>query len=153
MDTEDKEVSAGLRACEWCDNRGEGTFDCARPGEAPRCKEAAPAPRYKTDISVRQQADPYEFYEILHMGGEERIQVRDEEDTQGMGGRASEKQIGGNHYKNMEVQPTEFITKNDLGWCEGNAVKYICRHHLKGGEADLDKAIHYLELLKEMIYK
>ena len=66
--------------------------------------------------------------------------------------KASDVQIGGDHYKNMSIQPSTFITRNSLGWCEGNAIKYICRHHLKAGEADIDKAIHYLQLLKEIEY-
>ena len=49
----------------------------------------------------------------------------------------------------MAHQPIEFIMANDLGFCEGNAIKYICRYQLKGGTQDLDKAIHYLNLLKE----
>lgn len=65
---------------------------------------------------------------------------------------ASDFQVGGSHYQTMAVQPSEFITRNDLGWCEGNAIKYICRHHIKGGRQDIDKAIHYLELLKEIQY-
>lgn len=65
---------------------------------------------------------------------------------------ASEKQVGGSHYKDMAIQPNQFITANKLNWCEGNAIKYICRHHIKGGVVDIDKAIHYLELLKEIEY-
>ena len=65
---------------------------------------------------------------------------------------ARDKQIGGAHYKDMVIQPFDFIHSNGLGWCEGNAVKYICRHASKNGEQDLDKAIHYLELLKELEY-
>ena len=60
-----------------------------------------------------------------------------------------DKQIGGEHYKNMKIQPSEFIVANELGWYEGNAVKYICRHRQKGGKQDLEKAIHYLELALE----
>ena len=52
----------------------------------------------------------------------------------------------------MPIQPGTFIYKNNLNWFEGNAVKYICRHRLKNGEQDIDKAIHYLELLKEEEY-
>ena len=66
--------------------------------------------------------------------------------------KASKAQVGGNHYKGMAIQPSEFIYKNELSWLEGNAVKYICRHHLKGGMQDIDKAIHYLNLLKEWQY-
>lgn len=63
--------------------------------------------------------------------------------------RASRKQIGGTHYKEMAIQPLEFILANKLGYCEANAVKYICRHTAKGGKQDIEKAIHYLELLMD----
>ncbi len=66
--------------------------------------------------------------------------------------KASDFQVGGHHYKNMVIQPNEFITKNGLNWCEGNAIKYICRHANKNGAKDIDKAIHYLQLLKEIEY-
>ena len=56
-------------------------------------------------------------------------------------------QIGGSHYKDMRIQPSEFIYKNGLNWFEGNAIKYICRHRAKTGRQDLEKAIHYLQLL------
>ena len=52
----------------------------------------------------------------------------------------------------MPIQPGEFIYKNKLNWFEGNAIKYICRHALKGGRLDVLKAIHYLELLLENEY-
>jgi hypothetical protein len=62
---------------------------------------------------------------------------------------ALDNQVGGAHYKDMPFQPIEFITANKLGFCEGNAIKYICRYKSKGGIQDLDKAIHYIQLLKE----
>lgn len=65
---------------------------------------------------------------------------------------ASLKQVGGDHYKTMGIQPSDFIDSNKLGWYEGNAVKYICRHKVKGGKEDLLKAIHYLELALEKHY-
>ena len=64
-----------------------------------------------------------------------------------------EKQVGGKHYKNMKIQPAEFINENKLLFAEGNAIKYICRHSLKGGIQDIDKAIHYLEMVKERDYE
>lgn len=66
---------------------------------------------------------------------------------------ASDRQVGGNHYKDMVIQPHTFIVQNGLNWCEGNAIKYICRHAVKNGAQDIDKAIHYLELLKEQEYE
>ena len=62
-------------------------------------------------------------------------------------------QIGGSHYKSMKIQPIEFIQANDLGFCEGNAVKYLCRYKQKGGLQDLLKAKHYIEILIEMTAK
>jgi hypothetical protein len=62
------------------------------------------------------------------------------------------KQEGGNHYKDMKIQPVEFITANNLGFLEGNVVKYICRHHAKNGAEDIKKAIHYCELLLQTKY-
>ena len=62
-------------------------------------------------------------------------------------------QVGGDHYKKMAIQPAEFINKNKLLFAEGNAIKYICRHSSKGGIQDIDKAIHYLEMVKERDYK
>jgi hypothetical protein len=63
-----------------------------------------------------------------------------------------DKQEGGNHYKDMAIQPVEFITANNLGFLEGNVVKYICRHHAKNGAEDIKKAIHYCELLLQTKY-
>ena len=62
------------------------------------------------------------------------------------------KQIGGSHYKDMVVQPSEFINKNKLLFAEGNAIKYICRHSMKGKEEDIKKAMHYLEMILERDY-
>jgi len=64
-----------------------------------------------------------------------------------------DKQIGGDHYKKGGIQPIEYITSNDLGFCEGNVVKYISRHEKKNGLEDLEKAKHYIELLIDLKYK
>jgi len=63
-----------------------------------------------------------------------------------------DKQVGGNHYQNMKIQPAEFINKNKLPFAEGNAIKYICRHINKGGEQDLEKAKHYIDMIIERDY-
>jgi hypothetical protein len=61
-------------------------------------------------------------------------------------------QVGGTHYKDLAIQPIEFAMANELNYCEANIVKYACRHHMKGGIQDVDKIIHYAELLKELVY-
>ena len=63
-----------------------------------------------------------------------------------------DKQVGGNHYQSMKIQPAEFINKNKLPFAEGNAIKYICRHINKGGEQDLEKAKHYIDMIIERDY-
>ena len=61
-------------------------------------------------------------------------------------------QVGGNHYKDMKIQPSEFINKNKLQFAEGNAIKYICRHGSKGQKQDLEKAKHYIDMIIERDY-
>lgn len=65
---------------------------------------------------------------------------------------AYDKQIGGSHYKDMTIQPSEFINKNKLLFAEGNAIKYICRHKQKGERQDLEKAKHYIDMILERDY-
>lgn len=59
------------------------------------------------------------------------------------------KQIGGDHYKNMPLQPWEIIKKNNLNFWEGNALKYLLRYKSKNGIQDLEKAKHYIDYLIE----
>ena len=62
------------------------------------------------------------------------------------------KQVDGNHYNSMKIQPAEFINENKILFAEGNAIKYICRHQKKGKRKDREKAIHYLEMILERDY-
>ena len=62
-------------------------------------------------------------------------------------------QVGGDHYKDMTIQPSEFINKNKMQFAEvNNAIKYICRHQKKGGKQDLEKAKHYIDMIIERDY-
>ena len=61
--------------------------------------------------------------------------------------KSYKKQVGGNHYKKYKIQPVEFIIKNNIGFVEGNIIKYVLRFKEKGGVSDLEKAKHYIELL------
>jgi hypothetical protein len=66
---------------------------------------------------------------------------------------AMNKQVGGQHYKDCVIQPVEYIFQNDLDYLEGNVVKYITRHRKKGeGKKDVEKAIHYAQLILELRY-
>jgi len=61
--------------------------------------------------------------------------------------KSYKKQVGGSHYKKYKIQPVEFIVKNNIGFVEGNIIKYVLRFKEKGGVSDLEKAKHYIELL------
>jgi hypothetical protein len=63
---------------------------------------------------------------------------------------ANNVQHGGTHYKDKAVQPWDYIIGNNLGYLEGNVVKYVSRWRDKGGIQDLQKARHYLDKLIEV---
>lgn len=63
---------------------------------------------------------------------------------------ALNKQPGGTHYKQMAIQPVQYIHANGLGYCEANIVKYVSRWRDKNGLEDLLKARHYIDLLIEL---
>lgn len=66
--------------------------------------------------------------------------------------RADEIQVGGSHYKDLAIQPYTYCQQNNLNYMESCVIKYVTRHQDKGGAQDLDKAIHSLQMLKEMTY-
>ena len=64
---------------------------------------------------------------------------------------ANDVQIAGTHYKDKAIQPWDYIIANELGYLEGNIVKYVSRWKDKGGLDDLKKAQHYLAKLIEVV--
>ena len=60
------------------------------------------------------------------------------------------KQVGGNHYSKLAIQPVEYINKNKLSYLQGNVIKYVTRYNDKNGVEDLQKAKHYIDLLIEL---
>ena len=62
------------------------------------------------------------------------------------------KQVGGDHYKSMVIQPSEFINRNNIPFAEGNAIKYLCRLKQKNQKEDLLKAIHYCQMAIDRDY-
>ena len=63
---------------------------------------------------------------------------------------ANSQQVGGDHYRDKAIQPWDYIASNELGYLEGNIVKYVSRWRNKGGVEDLKKAQHYLSKLIEV---
>jgi len=66
---------------------------------------------------------------------------------------ANDTQVGGSHYKDCKIQPTEFIHANNIPFIEGNIIKYVIRHRNKNGIEDLKKAKHYIDLLIQFEYE
>ena len=62
------------------------------------------------------------------------------------------KDVSPDYYARYDVEPISFIMRNNIPFAEGNAIKYILRHDMKGGARDIDKAIRYLEMIKEVRY-
>lgn len=67
--------------------------------------------------------------------------------------KPTDRQVGGNHYKQFSIQPTVFSERNKLTFLEGDIVKRVCRHNRGGkGREDIEKAIHELQLILELHY-
>lgn len=65
---------------------------------------------------------------------------------------ALERQVDGGHYVKLKIQPMEYSMANKLDACQHTVVKYVTRFRDKGGKADLEKAIHTLQMLIEIEY-
>ncbi len=70
--------------------------------------------------------------------------------------QANHKQVGGDHYMNMGVQPWKAMEcwmspEEFRGFLKGNAIKYLARSNSKGGITDVKKAGHYIEKLTEVM--
>jgi len=66
--------------------------------------------------------------------------------------KSLDEQTGGNHYKDLAIQPIEYITKNNLTFSQGNVIKYVTRYKKKNGAEDLKKAIHMLQMMLDLEY-
>lgn len=72
---------------------------------------------------------------------ENELRVQNETDP-------SKIEIGGTHYKMFDIDPVEICMRDNLDFCQGNAIKYIMRYDKKGKPLeDLEKAKHYIDLL------
>jgi hypothetical protein len=70
--------------------------------------------------------------------------------------KADELQVGGDHYKEIPIEPWELmgavLTHEEfVGFLKGNAIKYSLRAGRKAGaHDDADKARHYMMKLREV---
>ena len=108
----------------------------------------------------QSKPNPFDNNRYPPMTGRSDAWLRNKEHTSDRGmavsgdtGNAWGKQVGGGHYKQYAIQPAQFALANGLDYAQSNAIKYIVRHKDKNGVQDLDKAVHYIELLKQYYYK
>ena len=109
----------------------------------------APSNAYHTPITSDMTKE--EKRAVLERAREESKEL----DTMTQHSKASsplDTQVGGDHYKKLKIQPAEYCAKNDIGFLEGSVVKYVTRHESKNGIEDINKAIHFLELIKNLKY-
>ena len=78
------------------------------------------------------------------------MNIVNEVDYQYNEGNAMTKQVGGDHYSKLAIQPVEYINANHLTYLQGNVIKYVTRYKDKNGLQDLQKAKHYIEMLIEL---
>jgi len=64
--------------------------------------------------------------------------------------QANDYMVGGDHYKKHRFETWDVILDWQLGYLDGNAVKYLSRWRSKGGVQDLKKAAHYIQKLIEV---
>ena len=65
---------------------------------------------------------------------------------------SKDRQVGGDHYSKLKIQPGEYAMANGFNYFQSHALVYLTRYKSKGGAQDIDKAIHCLQLLKEYEY-
>ena len=99
-------------------------------------------------ISSSSERETHEQY-MARMSREEK---RSKELKRLKGSIATDVQVGWDLYKDFEIMPIEYISKNKLDFLEGNIIKYISRHRNKNGAEDIIKIIHYAHLILELEY-
>jgi hypothetical protein len=87
----------------------------------------------------------------------QRAAIRDQPSERNMNKNANSYQIGGEHYKTMDIQPWDVmeavLTRQEfIGFLKGNIIKYSMRCGRKlDADDDAQKARHYVEKLNEFL--
>ena len=62
----------------------------------------------------------------------------------------NKKQVGGQHYKGVDIEHWDWVHSNNLDYFQGQITKYVIRWKDKNGLEDLEKAKHFLEKYIEL---
>lgn len=58
-------------------------------------------------------------------------------------------QVNGTHYK-FDMEPVQIMAHFHLDWFQGEVLKYASRHWNKNGHMDLKKALHVIDMAKDL---
>jgi hypothetical protein len=94
------------------------------------------------DYFARQKEEKMKYQNPANSGVDKRENPKDNNSAFG-------RQIAGNHYSKLKIQPMEYNLANKLNYGQANAIKYVTRYKDKNGIEDLKKAIHCIQLLIE----
>lgn len=56
----------------------------------------------------------------------------------------ADRQVGGDHYSKMKIQPSRFARANDYDCDAFSILKYLSRHRSKKGREDVEKALSFV---------
>ncbi len=101
------------------------------------------------DYWITEKLSDYEKEDKCNFGENLGEDISDSKWDKQIDAKASNRQVGGDHYKKLAIQPAEYCYKNKLNNLESEAISYITRSRFKNGSEDIKKAIHSLELLLE----
>jgi hypothetical protein len=90
------------------------------------------------------------------MNEQERETIEADMHQARLGAKVRDRQVGGDHYKNMGVEPWDVVDTwplyQRIGYYRGGALKYLMRMGSKDEAAqEISKGIHYLEKLLEVL--
>ena len=63
--------------------------------------------------------------------------------------KATDTQVGGDHYTKLAIQPMRYSMENGLDALQHTVIKYVTRFRDKAGIEDLEKAKHCIDMLIE----
>lgn len=119
-------------------------------GECPVPPETTVEVRFRGGRTSNMDAPGADWRWSHHGEGSDIVAYRVREKTEAPRETALARQEGGGHYKDLKIQPIEYIHANGIPFAEGSVIKYVTRWRAKGGIKDLEKARHFLDLLIEL---
>lgn len=106
----------------------------------------------KQAMHLYQEQQAVEMNQETATHTEQRVVIRDFTPSE----KADDRQVGGDHYKNMGVEPWNVVDtwprEQRIGYYRGDALKYLMRMGSKDQSAEeIGKGLHYMQKLLEVL--